>query len=94
MAVPGHVFDDTAAEQEAFSELGVIKAAVNDFLNFMDFVQHGIAVDEEGLGSFTGVAFVQQISLQDFHQICAVFLVVQHQSHQLIVTEMHQVTAA
>ena len=38
MAVPGHVFDDTAAEQEAFSELGVIKAAVNDFLNFMDFV--------------------------------------------------------
>ena len=38
MAVPGHVFDYTADEQESFSEFGVIKAAVNDFLNFMDFV--------------------------------------------------------
>lgn len=37
MAVPGHVFDDTAAEQEAFSELGVIKAAVNEFPQFYGF---------------------------------------------------------
>lgn len=87
MAVLGHVFDDAAAEQKPLPQHRIVEAAVNDFLDFVHLIQHGVAVDEERLGGFTGIAFVHQVDLQNFYQIGVVFLVIEDKRDQLIVAE-------
>lgn len=38
VTVAGDIFNNTAAEQETFSEHRIIKIAVEDFFNLMDFI--------------------------------------------------------
>lgn len=61
-------------EHHSFSQQWIFQRFPNHFFDFMDFVDHRIAMNKKGFGCFRGVALVRQIGIGYVSEIGSLFL--------------------